>query len=266
MRNNGDVCIRIQRIKHHHLYHEILTSIGIGRRNVLVGIRHQRGIEGLLNAAVKQQGGHPKPEHGITAIQLLHDGDHHLIVCLLGQLVEKRIDRIVVCVVLLADLSVNCKQCELSPIGGLFCWGPANNLAPKGRLEGNLEGGDDRANGIAECRAGVGAKRIESRNIHSPLLFCLDNRIRFLPMGNCFGVDQPMMTIGIKTIRASKFKEIKTYKDALRMAGHIVPDDESLTIFRNESIAFAPAYTKFQFADAIRYKKTTLPMKKLYGK
>jgi hypothetical protein len=85
-------------------------------------------------------------------------------------------------------------------------------------------------------------------------------------MGNCFGVDQPMMTIGIKTIRASKFKEIKTYKDALRMAGHIVPDDESLTIFRNEVILFAPAYTKFQFADAIRYKKTTLPMKKLYGK
>jgi len=29
-------------------------------------------------------------------------------------------------------------------------------------------------------------------------------------MGNCFGIDQPMMTIGIKTIRASKFKEIKT--------------------------------------------------------
>lgn len=85
-------------------------------------------------------------------------------------------------------------------------------------------------------------------------------------MGNCFGVDQPMMTIGLKTIRASKFKDIKTYKDALRCAGHIVPDDESLTIFRNEVIQFAPASTKFQFADAIRYKKTTLPIRKLYGK
>jgi hypothetical protein len=85
-------------------------------------------------------------------------------------------------------------------------------------------------------------------------------------MGNCFGVDKPIMTIGIKTIRASKFKEIKTYKDALRMAGHIVPDDESLTIFRYDMVLFATASTKFQFADAIRYKKTTLPIKKLYGK
>ena len=85
-------------------------------------------------------------------------------------------------------------------------------------------------------------------------------------MGTCFSVDQPMMTIGIKTIPASKFKNIKTYQVALRLAGHIVPEDESLTIFRNEVIIFAPAYTKFQFADAVRYKKVTLPIRKLYGK
>jgi len=75
-----------------------------------------------------------------------------------------------------------------------------------------------------------------------------------------------MMTIGIKTIPASKFKHIKTYQDALRLAGHSVPEDESLTIFRNDVIIFAPAYTKFQFADAVRYKKITLPIRKLYGK
>ena len=85
-------------------------------------------------------------------------------------------------------------------------------------------------------------------------------------MGNCFGKDPPMMTIGIKTIRASKFKEIKTYKDALRLAGHIVPDDESLTIIRNDTVIFTPAHTRFQFADSIRYKKVTLPVRKLYGK
>ena len=56
-----------------------------------------------------------------------------------------------------------------------------------------------------------------------------------------------MITIGIKTIHASKFKEIKTYKDALRCAGHIVPDDESLSLFlKDGTIMFAPAYTKFQ--------------------
>lgn len=85
-------------------------------------------------------------------------------------------------------------------------------------------------------------------------------------MGNCLGVDQPMMTIGIKTIRASKFKEIETFKDALRAGGHIVPDDEALTIFKNEMLTFAPACTKFYFADAVRYRQTTLPIRKLYGK
>lgn len=85
-------------------------------------------------------------------------------------------------------------------------------------------------------------------------------------MGNCFSVDQPMMTIGIKTIPASKFKQITTYQDALRLAGHIVPEDESLTIVRNDVVIFAPAYTKFQFADSVRYKKTTLPIRKLYGR
>jgi len=85
-------------------------------------------------------------------------------------------------------------------------------------------------------------------------------------MGNCMNKDPAMMTIGIKTIYASKFKDIKTYKDALRLAGHIVPDDEALTIVRNDVIIFAPAYTRFQFADSIRYKKVTLPVRKLYGK
>lgn len=76
-----------------------------------------------------------------------------------------------------------------------------------------------------------------------------------------------MITIGIKTIHASKFKEIKTYKDALRCAGHIVPDDESLSLFlKDGTIMFAPAYTKFQIVETIRYKQVTLPVRKLYGK
>ena len=85
-------------------------------------------------------------------------------------------------------------------------------------------------------------------------------------MGNCFGVDQPMMTVGIKTIRASKFKDIETFKDALRAGGHIVADDEPLTLFKAEMLTFAPAYTKFYFVDAIRYKQTSIPVRKLYGK
>ena len=85
-------------------------------------------------------------------------------------------------------------------------------------------------------------------------------------MGNCLGVDQPMMTVGIKTVRSSKFKEIRSYKDALRCGGHIVADDEALTIITGDLITFTPSYTKFQFADAIRYKQTTVPIRKLYGK
>jgi hypothetical protein len=85
-------------------------------------------------------------------------------------------------------------------------------------------------------------------------------------MGNCLSVDPPMARIGTATIPKSKFMKIKTYGDALRAAGYPVQDDMDIQVFRNEVVILTKAYQKFEFAEAIRYKGNTIPVKKLYGK
>jgi hypothetical protein len=85
-------------------------------------------------------------------------------------------------------------------------------------------------------------------------------------MGNCLSADPPMMTIGIKTVNASKFKTIKTFRDALMIVGKFPPDDAAITLIKNETIAFSTAGSKFYFVDGVNYKGTTFPIRKLYGK
>ena len=85
-------------------------------------------------------------------------------------------------------------------------------------------------------------------------------------MGSCLSVDQPMMTIGIKTVRASKFKTIKTFRDAMILAGKFPADDAAITLIKDEIVSFTTAGAKFYFVDGINYKGTTIPVRKLYGK
>ena len=85
-------------------------------------------------------------------------------------------------------------------------------------------------------------------------------------MGSCLSVDQPMMTIGIKTVRASKFKTIKTFRDAMILAGKFPADDAAITLIKDEIVSFTTAGSKFYFVDGINYKGTTIPVRKLYGK
>ena len=75
-----------------------------------------------------------------------------------------------------------------------------------------------------------------------------------------------MARIGTATIRKSSFMKIKTYGDALRLAGYPVSDDTNIQVFRNEIVIITKAYSTFEFADAIRYQGNTVSIKKLYGK
>ena len=85
-------------------------------------------------------------------------------------------------------------------------------------------------------------------------------------MGNCFSADPPMARIGTSILRASRFMKIKTYGDALRVAGYPIEDDDGVQVFRNEIVIITTANSRFEFADAIRFKGNTVTMKKLYGK
>jgi hypothetical protein len=75
-----------------------------------------------------------------------------------------------------------------------------------------------------------------------------------------------MMTIGIKTVRSSKFKTIKTFRDAMMIAGKFPANDAAITLIKDEIVSFTTAGDKFYFVDGINYKGTMIPIRKLYGK
>ena len=85
-------------------------------------------------------------------------------------------------------------------------------------------------------------------------------------MGACFSVDKPMLIIGTKTVKASKFHTIVTFRDALMVAGKFPPNDAAITLIKNEVIVFTTANAKFYAVDGIVYKGITIPVRKLYGK
>ena len=49
-------------------------------------------------------------------------------------------------------------------------------------------------------------------------------------MGSCFSFEKPMARIGSTILRTSKFKKIKTYLDALRAAGYVIPENASIIL------------------------------------
>jgi hypothetical protein len=76
-----------------------------------------------------------------------------------------------------------------------------------------------------------------------------------------------MARIGSTVIRHSSFKKIKTYRDALREAGYIVPENASIILVCDGvHILNVPVYKPFQFVDTIKYGSMTIPIKRLYGK
>jgi hypothetical protein len=86
-------------------------------------------------------------------------------------------------------------------------------------------------------------------------------------MGSCFSFEKPIARIGSTIIRRSKFKNIKTYHDALREAGYVIPDTASIILVCDGvHILNVPVYKPFQFVDSIKYGTLTIPIKRLYGK
>jgi hypothetical protein len=87
-------------------------------------------------------------------------------------------------------------------------------------------------------------------------------------MGTCFSfLEKPMARIGSTILRTSKFKKIKTYLDALRAAGYVIPDNASIILVCDGvHILNVPVYKPFQFVDCIKYGSLTIPIKRLYGK
>jgi hypothetical protein len=85
-------------------------------------------------------------------------------------------------------------------------------------------------------------------------------------MGNWFSKDHPMLTIGIKTIRKSKMKGIKTYQDALRVVGLECKDGEKVGVVLKGERVMVPVHETFQIVDALEFKERVIPIRRLYGR
>ena len=76
-----------------------------------------------------------------------------------------------------------------------------------------------------------------------------------------------MAKIGPTIIRHSSFKKVKTYHDALKAAGYIIPENANIILVCDGvHILNVPTYKPFQFVDSIKYGNLTIPIERLYGK
>jgi hypothetical protein len=75
-----------------------------------------------------------------------------------------------------------------------------------------------------------------------------------------------MIRIGTVTVRKSKFAEIKTYADALRVAGYEVVAGSSVQAHTPTFVNLVTVNSKFQIVDYLHYRGKTIPIIRLYGK
>lgn len=83
-------------------------------------------------------------------------------------------------------------------------------------------------------------------------------------MGAC--MDKPALTIGIKTIKQSRLKTMKTYQDALKAAGYECHPSASIMIVKGDLVSFVSASTPFQIVDEMVFRGSHIPIRRLYGR
>ena len=83
-------------------------------------------------------------------------------------------------------------------------------------------------------------------------------------MGACF--DKPALTIGIKTIKQSRLKTIKTYQDALKATGRECHSSASIMTIKDDIVSFVTASAPFQIVDEMVFKGSHIPIRRLYGR
>lgn len=83
-------------------------------------------------------------------------------------------------------------------------------------------------------------------------------------MGAC--LDKPALTIGLKTIKQSRLKTIKTYQDALKATGRECHSSASIMTIKDDIVSFVTASAPFQIVDEMVFKGSHIPIRRLYGR
>jgi hypothetical protein len=84
-------------------------------------------------------------------------------------------------------------------------------------------------------------------------------------MGNAFGRTY-LLRIDNTYITSKQFREIKTYEDAIRLAGYEIKSTDEIDIVQQgQQRKTIHAFERFQFVEAIYYKGKLIMVEKLYG-
>jgi hypothetical protein len=84
-------------------------------------------------------------------------------------------------------------------------------------------------------------------------------------MGNAFGRTY-LLRIDKIYVTSKQFREIKTYEDAIRLAGYEIKSTDEIDIVpQGQRRKTIHAFERFQFVEAIYYKGKLIMVEKLYG-
>lgn len=84
-------------------------------------------------------------------------------------------------------------------------------------------------------------------------------------MGNAFGRTY-LLRIDNTYVTSKQFREIKTYEDAIRLAGYEIKSTDEIDIVQQgQQRKTIHAFERFQFVEAIYYKGKLIMVEKLYG-
>ena len=86
-------------------------------------------------------------------------------------------------------------------------------------------------------------------------------------MGSLLSKPTYVVQIHNRKITLKEYQQIKSYKDALRLAGFSVDNDTTLQIkeYNNHSV-FINANEPFKIVESIRYNEHSIYVAKLYGR
>ena len=84
-------------------------------------------------------------------------------------------------------------------------------------------------------------------------------------MGLLFSIPA-VLQINDTKLSMKEFRKIKTWKDALAIAGHNVDPSTQLIVVHPKKNEYVIAYENFQIVEGIRYGIHNIYIRKLYGK
>jgi hypothetical protein len=87
-------------------------------------------------------------------------------------------------------------------------------------------------------------------------------------MGSCLTKEPYILQIENKKLTRKELYAVKSYKDALKIAGINIENDTTIQLyFKNyKSIVYANGNEPFQLVEMIRYEGKSVYIQKLYGK